>query len=146
MEFHRDPLGRQAFRLVHRKHDGTSRAAQQVGDRAILPGQALAAVDEEDHDIGLRDRDFRLSGHRLHDPAPRLGLEAASVDDEVRPVAAPAASIVAVAREPGKIRDQRRARSGQAIEERRLADIGPADEDESGEHGMSVVVARKVNS
>ena len=40
-----------------------------------------------------------------------------------------------IARQAGKVRDQRVARLRQAIEKRRFPDIGTADEDERGKHG-----------
>ena len=54
------------------------------------------------------------------------------------------AAVVAVARQPGKVGDQRVARLGQPVEQRGLADVGPADQRDGGEHGVeqASVIAR----
>ena len=46
-----------------------------------------------------------------------------------------AAAVVAVARQPREVGDQRGPGLGQPVEQRRLADVGAADEDEGGQHG-----------
>ena len=55
-----------------------------VGDVAVLPAQAGAAVDHEDHDVGLGDRLARLARHLVQDAGLGDRLEAAGVDDEER--------------------------------------------------------------
>jgi len=55
-----------------------------------------------------------------------LRLEAAGVDDQEGPLAEPAIAVMAVTREAGLVGDQRVARLGQPVEQRRLADVGPA--------------------
>ena len=70
----------------------------------------------------------------MHDSRLRHRLEAARVDHDEATLTNAPATIVTVARKPRKIGDKRRAAFGQAIEESRLADIRPADEDEDGEH------------
>ncbi len=66
-----------------------------------------ARVDEEDDDVGLGDRLARLLRHLVQDAVLRDRLEAAGVDDEERPVADAPAAVVAVARQPGKVGDER---------------------------------------
>ena len=68
-----------------------------------------------------------------------LGLEAAGVDDDELVAADLGVAVVAVARQAGEVGDDRVARPGQAVEERRLADVRPADE---GDHGFHRSVAR----
>ena len=145
VKFGAGALGGQAFGFVHGDQHGPARAAEQVGDRAILAGHAFAAVDQEDDCVGLRDRRLGLSCHGAHDAAPGPGLEASGVDDEIGSVAAAPAPVVAVAGEPGVVGDQGSARRGQAVEEGRFADIGPADEHKRREHGIDNVLARSCN-
>ncbi len=118
VEFRGGTLGQHAFGLVHRQHQRSARSTQQVGDDLVLRRQAFAAVDQEHDDVGFGDRGACLLRHRVHDPRRRLGLEAAGVDDEIRPVAAEAASVVAVARQSRKVGDQRVARLRESVEQR----------------------------
>jgi hypothetical protein len=120
---------------VRRDDDGPPRPAQEVGDVAILLGKPCSRVDEKDDDVGLGDRLARLLRHLVQDAVLRDRLEPAGVHHQERPVADAAARVVAVAREPGVVGNERRAGPGQPIEERRLADVGTADDDEGREHG-----------
>ena len=45
-------------------------------------------------------------------------------------------AVVAVARQAGEVGDDRVARPGHAVEQRRLADVGPADEGDHRFHGV----------
>ena len=83
------------FGLVDGKDDRPPRPAQQVGDAAVLLGEAAARVDQEHHDVGFGDRGPRLLRHLVQDAVLRDRLEAAGVDDQERALA-----------------DARRARSG----------------------------------
>ena len=47
------------------------------------------------------------------------------------------AAVVPVARQPGKVGDERVARPREPVEQRRFADVRAADEDEGGQHGSS---------
>ena len=80
--------------------------------------------------------------HLVQDAVLRHRLEAAGVDHEERASPTRAAPVMAIAREAREVGDERVARARQAIEQRRLADVGPADEDESGQHRRSRVGAR----
>ena len=113
------------------------RAAQVVRDVVVLRREAGAHVDDEDHHVGLGDGLARLLGHLLDDAGRRLGLEAAGVDDDELVVADAAVAVVAVAREAGEVGDDRVARLRQPVEQRRLADVGAADEGDDGFHASS---------
>jgi hypothetical protein len=115
--------------------DGSARAAQEVGDVAVLLGEARSRVDEKDDDVGLGDRLARLFRHLVQDPVFRDGLESAGVHGEERAVARAAAAVMAIARQTGEIGDERRAASRQSIEERRLADVRASDDHECRQHG-----------
>jgi hypothetical protein len=77
---------------------------------------------------------FRLLGHLGQNALLRARLESAGVHHQVGALAEPAVAVVAVARQPRKIRHQRVARPRQAIEQGGLADVGPADDDQRGRH------------
>ena len=67
-------------------------------------------------------------------PDRRDRLEAAGVDDEELAVAGARAAVMAIARQAREIGDERVARLRQPVEQRRLADVGAADEGEGGQH------------
>ncbi len=114
---------------------GRPGAAQQVGDRPVLRRQPGAAVDEEQRRRRLRRSPARVCfAISCRMPVLRHRLEAAGVDDEERAVADAPAAVVAVAREAREVGDQRGARARQPVEQRRLADVGAADDDEGGQH------------
>src|SRR5690606_32198915 len=70
----------------------------------------------------------RLAGHLDQDAACGDRLETAGVDHDVRIFAHPPFAIVAVAGQPGDVRHQRRARTRQAVEQGRFADIRAPDQ------------------
>ena len=63
------------------------------------------------------------------------GLEAAGVDDEVRPAAQAAVAVVAVARHARQVVHDRVAAAREAVEEGRLADVRPPDQGDDRLHG-----------
>ena len=63
--------------------------------------------------------------------------EAARVDDDEPAVGSAADAVAPIARQTGVVRDQRVARGRQAVEQRRFADVGPADERHGGQHGVA---------
>ena len=69
---------------------------------------AGAHVDDEDHRVGLGDR-LRASACAisLTMPVGAVGLEAAGVDDDELVAADAAVAVVAVARQPGEVGDDR---------------------------------------
>ena len=108
--------------------------AQALGNASILAGETLTRVENKNYNVALGDCLLGLRRHLSHDALGVDGLEAASVDHDVSTRPDTAFAIVAVARQPGKIGDQRRARTRQAIEQRRLADIGTAHDRNDGFH------------
>ena len=87
VELARGALRREAFGLVRPQHDRPSRAAQQIGDRLVLRGDALPRIDQKDDDVGFGDRLPRLLRHLEQDAVAGDGLEAPGVDDEERHLA-----------------------------------------------------------
>ena len=123
-----------ALGLVHRQQHAPCRAAQVARDVVVLRAQAAARVEHEDHHIGLGHRLARLLGHLAQHAVGGVGLEAAGVDDdELAPVDLGVA-VVAVARQAGKVGDDGVAAVRQPVEQRGLADVGPADDGQDRLH------------
>ena len=104
----------------------TAAPAQLFGDDAVLRREPSPGIDGKEHDVGFVDRLPRLPRHLVVDAFGRDRLEAAGIDDEIRLVPYPALAVMAVARDPGRVGDDRIAAARQSVEKRRLADIGPA--------------------
>ena len=102
--------------------------AQPARDFLVERGQTLAAVDDEQGDVGFAHRGLGLLAHA---PGERGGidlLEPGGVHDpELEPEQVPLA-LAAVAGDPGAIVDQRHALADEAIEQGRFSDVGSADD------------------
>ena len=124
-----EPLG-----LVEDERDRLSGAAQLARHELILRREPGARVGEQQQPIGLGDRTLGLGAHLRLDAA-RVLDEPAGVDDDAGNRTHPAEAVLPVARESGHVRHDGVARSGEHVEERRLADVRPADEGDHGQHG-----------
>ena len=123
-----------AFGLVGSDQNLLPRAAQVTRDVVVVGRDAGAQIDDEDDRVGLGDGLLGLARHLAHDAGRVLGLEAAGIDDDELVPADLRVAVVAIARQAGEVGDDRVARLGQAIEERRLADVRPADQGDDGLH------------
>src|SRR5690349_21805161 len=126
-----------AFRLVGNRHHRHFLRAQPAGDFFIERGEPGARVDHEQRRVGAFDADFGLLAHPARKRVLVLVFPARGVDDgEFEPrqhrVAHPP-----VARHPGLVVDQRQLLADQPVEQRRLADVGPADDDDLRFHGRA---------
>jgi len=81
-----------------------------------MPRQALAAVDDEHHHVGLGHGLLGLQRHLVHDAFLGHGFETTRIDDQEGTFADTAFAIVTISRQPRQIRHQRIARAGQTIE------------------------------
>ncbi len=88
--------------------------------------QAGRGIDDEQDDVGLGDREARLLLDPRLDRVARVDLEAAGVDDHEPPAVPLGVAVQPVTRRPGAVLDDRRARPDDAVEQRGLADVGPA--------------------
>jgi hypothetical protein len=109
-------------------------AAQARGDVLVVRGAPGAAVDQEQQHVGLGDGLLGLARHLVHDAVLGHRVEAGGVDDQIVAVADATDTVVAVAGEAGLVGDERVAGARQAVEQGRLADIGPADQNDGGFH------------
>ena len=108
---------------------GWREPAQALDAAAVERVQPGAAVDDHDDDVGLLGGEQRLPAHGAAELFLLLGLEAAGVDDQEAPaIVRSGDGDVAIARDARRRRHQGAARTGEAIEERRLAGVRPPHE------------------
>ena len=128
-------FGIESFALVRRQNGALCVASRKIGDVLVGRGEATAPVHEYDRDVGLGERSHRLFRHALVD-FRFTAREPAGVDDDVGTGPDPTESVLAIPGQSRVIRDQRIAGSGQPIEQRRLADVRPADDSDYRQHGI----------
>jgi hypothetical protein len=131
----RDRVGRVG--LVHSDDRRLPAPPHLVEDPAVAGQQALARIAHEDDRIGLVDRGLGLAARELRELVA-VAVEPPGVDhhEGTRPIAADA--VVAVARDAGAIGDDRVTTPGQLVEQRRLADVRPADQRDDRQHPTSL--------
>ena len=120
-------LGAGVVDLVGGEHDRLLRPAQDLDDGLVGVGDADGRVDDEQHGVGQADRDLGLGGDPLGQAAG-VGVPAAGVDDGER--AARPVGVVGdpVAGHAGHVLDDRLAAADDPVDQRRLADVGAADD------------------
>ena len=92
-------------------------------------GQPGAAVDHEHERVGLADRAQRLAVDARADHVVRgLGIEPAGVDHAHRGAEVIALAVAAIAGEVRGVVDERGPAADEPVEQRRLADVRPADD------------------
>jgi hypothetical protein len=134
-----------ALALVGEQEHAAADAAQHAGELAVERGHALARVDHEEDEVGLLGRRLGLAAHaRLEAAAFRI-LEARGVEDPEAQRAELSPPLPPVARQARRVVDERKAPAGEPVEQRRLADIGPAD-DGDGEGPLAGRAARRIRS
>ena len=112
-------------RLVGDDDDVMAAAAQPAGDRLVLVGHAHRRVDDEQHDVG--------PPHGRLDLPADLGVEVAAtrhptagVDDPERDAEPLGLELLAVTGDAGTVLDDGRLLTDDPVEQRALADVGPA--------------------
>ena len=102
-------------------------------------GQADAGVDHEEDGVGLGDGGLGLDAHAPGEARRLALLEARRVDDREAEIAELGVALAAVARDAGLVVDQRQLLADEPVEQRRLADVWPADHgDGEGRHFAGV--------
>src|SRR3954469_487590 len=114
--------------LVGREDDGALPAAQDVGELLVTGPAPGARVDDEDRRNGIVERGLGLLADRAGDRVDVEEVHAPGVDQVEAPAVPLAGDLVAIARDARALVDDRRARAGQAVDERGLADVGIADD------------------
>ena len=128
MELERLVVARGVVDLVRDQEDGLARGAEDGGDLLVPGGHARAGVGQEQDDVGLLDGLARLRRDRAHDRRPVGDVHASGIDEHEALAGPLALELLAVARHPGRLVDDRGAGLCQPVDERRLADVGEADD------------------
>src|SRR5581483_331952 len=113
--------------LVREQEDGLVRLAENLRDLLVARRHPDPRVDDEQDEVGLRDRGPRLLGDRARDRGRVGDVDAAGVDQPELGSRPLADELLAVARDAGGLVYDRGPRAGQAVDERRLADVREAD-------------------
>ncbi len=125
--FHRADFAVLALGLVGDQHHRLVGAAGEIGKGAIVRRQADPRVDHEHQSIGETDCGFGLLLHPRRQRALGALVEPGGIDDSEFEIAEPPLAFAAIAGDTRLVIDQRKLLPNQAVEQRRFADIGPAD-------------------
>ncbi len=120
--------------LVGDQDGGPPGLAHDAGERRVGRHHAVAGVEHEQHQVRTRDRRLALGAHARGDAVRRRLLEPRRVDEGHLVAGQLRLALAAVARQARHVRDQRGALGGELVEERRLADVGPADDGDGWGH------------
>ena len=96
----------------------------------VTPG---FGVDDEDDEVGLVDGPPRLLGDLLGQRRRVGDVDPAGVDEDEALARPLADDVLAVARDARRLEDNGLARGGEAVDERRLADVRKADDGDRAE-------------
>ena len=118
--------------LVCDDDDRLAGAAHGGGEMPVSGGEAGARVDDKQDRVAILESLLRL---RAHAPGERFGialLEARRVDDRECEIGKSRVAFAAVAGDARLVIDQRELASHQTVEQRRFADVRPADDRDPG--------------
>ena len=119
--------------LVREHEHRLVRLAQDLRDLLVAGRDPELRVDDEEDEVGLGDRLARLVGDRARDRRLVGDVDAARVDEQEALAGPLADELLAVARDARRLVDDGRARAGEAVDERRLADVRKADDRDGAE-------------
>ena len=130
-----------ALGLVGGKDHPRRRLAQDLREDPVGRRHPGAGVDQEQRDVGQPHRPLGQPPHPALQAVVGHLLQPGGVDHGERQVAQPRLALAQVAGHPGLIVDQRQPAADKAVEQRRLADIGAADDGKGKGHlsGSGVV-------
>ena len=104
------------------------RLAQDLRELLVARRDALARVDDEEDEVCLADRGPRLLGDLARDRMRVGDVDAAGVDRHELLAQPLDDQLLTVARRAARVVHDRRARRGQPVDERRLADVREPDD------------------
>ena len=123
--------------LVHRDDHRHAEVEDAAGDEAVAGADAVAGGDDEQHDVDVLERGVDRLLHPLRERVHRT-LEPGQVGEHELPVGAVGDAEDAAARRVRHLRRDRDLVAAERVDERRLADVGPAcDRDDAGLHARS---------
>ena len=128
VQLERERLLARVVDLVRDHEHRLLRLAQDLRDLLVARRDPDLRVDDEEDEVGLRDRLARLVGDRARDRRLVGDVDAAGVDQQEALRAPLADELLAVARDARRLVHDRRARPGQPVDERRLPDVREADD------------------
>ena len=129
MEIVDEVIVRRVIDLVDREEHRLAGRAQLLREIAIDRRDAGAAVDDEHQRVRFVDRAHRLAVDAGADHLGRgLGIETAGIDEPERRAEVVGLAVAAIAGEVRRVVDERGAAADEPVEQRRLADVRPADD------------------
>ena len=102
--------------------------AQPAGKALVHRQDAGAGIDQEQHDVGAFDGALGEAAHACLQPGAARGLPARRVEQGEGKVAQLRRRLAHVARHARRVVDDGAAAADEAVEQGRLADIGPPDD------------------
>ena len=117
-----------ALGFVGDEDDRLAGGAQHGGEMPVERRDAGARVDEEEADVGGPHRRLGLHPHAAGEALRRGLVEAGGVDGGEAEAAEPRVALAPVAGDARQVVDQRQPAADEPVEQRRLADIRPADD------------------
>src|SRR5262249_8185108 len=128
VELERLQVSSRIVELVGENEDGSTGRTQDVGELLVPGSHAGRRIDDEEDEVGLLHRLTRLR-RDLWAERPGVGaVDAAGVDQAEGGARAVAEELLAVPCDAGRLVDDGRTRRCQPVYERRLADVGEADD------------------
>ena len=95
----------------------------------MIAGSApCLGVDDEDHGLGVADRGAHLLVHEARELTGILEVDSTGVDQRERDCVPVGLDLVAVAGDAGQLVHDRLSRTGQAVDQRGLADVRITDD------------------
>ena len=128
VELVRERVLRRVVDLVRDDEHVLLRLAQDLRELLVARRDPLARVDDEEHEVGLRDRRARLLGDLARDRMRVGDVDTAGVDRQELLAEPLDDQLLAVARRAARVVHDRRARRRQPVDQRRLADVREADD------------------
>src|SRR5690554_3737354 len=113
-----------AFGLVNCQQDSLPRFAQQLRDFVIVSIDTCPGINEEDDDVSFSNGLVGLASHFTQDTVLGNRLETTRIDRNERVSAHPPLAVVTIPSQSGKIGDQSRPRTRDAVKQGRFADVG----------------------
>ena len=128
MRFGQALLAGAALALVGDQDDLVFALAQPAGEALVHRQDAGAGIDQEQHDVGAFDGALGEAAHARLQPGAARGFPARRVEQGEGEVAQLRRRLAHVAGHARRVVDDGAAAADQAVEQGRLADVGPTDD------------------